>query len=864
MTWIKGEIVAFPGTRPEHQELRKIRTEPGQKPDDMFFFRLEWARRKGYPDSELAVGKTIEFEPEAGSDRPRVGQFKQYSGDASAGARGAVGGHVAAGARKTAVPSEGGRENAGAAASRGEGGDASPFLNPYHFIPLVAPTEPSLSAADDLLREGTLHDRFLLPGAGDGGDLHYSGRVVCRLETEGPMVVGAEQRKPHADSPTEVHPFELPRAGATPGAVEMRPAIPGSSLRGLVSAIVEAASCSALRVLPEREFTRRVAIDQREALSEIGMVEKHNGRLKIRPLSRSVQDMTSEANRRFAGTLRNGPARPADRWRCLVDGYVRSASGLGREPRPSSFLAMNRPASWSASHREFWYADLAGARFHWSRGFCTGLDLAAPPLREAEWRRLAEPESRRYTRGILLVLGLDGSKARNLPQTKKHEYFLPWEDAGKEPELLDLPAEVVAELCGLAEDASELPRGGESNDLPYLHAGRERPQASGDKTRWAPRAGDLVYFERGKTGSVCRLSWSAAWRRRIPGSLHESIAHLHHVDLVPFHSGRAHITLAERLFGFVEADGQRALAGRLRFSHALVAGESVEGDWYLPRATLEILAAPKPPSPAFYFGQRRYIAKRDLDLKGHAPQGRKVYLHHREQDVEACRYESREDEASPEARRKAKLKMSVTPLRRGVAFYFHVDFQNLSGEELGHLLYALRPTAEFRHKLGLGKPLGLGRVRIDPVALCFIDRDACYRPAGCWAAKYAGRGLEADSDERREWAALTGDLAERYRHEREVSTLPAIAGGSWPRLAELSARVRDEIPPTVRWAVELVGDPASAEHTRVTYPVTVNAAKAGEHFHWFVNNDRGDRRHLKAIEKDQPLPTLMPNRERPR
>jgi hypothetical protein len=68
----------------------------------------------------------------------------------------------------------------------------------------------------------------------------------------------------------------------------------------------------------------------------------------------------------------------------------------------------------------------------------------------------------------------------------------------------------------------------------------------------------------------------------------------------------------------------------------------------------------------------------------------------------------------------------------------------------------------------------------------------------------------------------------------------------------------------VRWAVELVGDPASAEHTRVTYPVTVNAAKAGEHFHWFVNNDRGDRRHLKAIEKDQPLPTLMPNRERPR
>jgi hypothetical protein len=614
MSWIKGEIVEFPGNRPEHRELGKIRTEPGQKPDDMFFFRLEWARRKGYPDSELAVGKTIEFEPMAGSDRPRVGRFKPYSG--SGGARAGAGGHAAAGAREAVRSGGGGREGAGAAASRGQGEDASPFLNPYHFIPLVAPAESSLADANDLLREGTLHDRFLLPGAEDGGVLHYSGRVVCRLETEGPMVVGAEQRRPHAESPTEVEPFELPRAGATPGAVEMRPAIPGSSLRGLISAIVEAASCSAMRVLPEREFTRRVAID-----------------------------------------------------------------------------------------------------------------------------------------------------------------------------------------------------GGKSV------------------------------------------------RRLISGSLHDSISRLHHPDLVPFHPARTRITLAERLFGFAEADGQRALAGRLRFSHALVAGEPPEGGWYLPRKLLEILASPKPPSPAFYFGQQGYIAKRDLDLTRHAPHGRKVYLHHREQDVEACRYESREDEASPEARRKAKLKMSVTLLRRGVAFYFHVDFQNLSGEELGHLLYALRPTAEFRHKLGLGKPLGLGRVRIDPVALCFIDRDACYRPAGCWAAKYAGRGLEIDSDERREWAALTGDLAERYRHEMEVSTLPAIAGGSWPRLDELSAMVRAQIHPTVRWALELVGDPASAEHTRVTYPVTVRPGKAGEHFRWFVNNDRSGGQHLKAIEKDQPLLPLTPNRE---
>ena len=40
-----------------------------------------------------------------------------------------------------------------------------------------------------------------------------------------------------------------------------------------------------------------------------------------------------------------------------------------------------------------------------------------------------------------------------------------------------------------------------------------------------------------------------------------------------------------------------------------------------------------------------------------------------------------------------------------------VDFDNLSPRELGLLLYALKPAEGFRHKLGMGKPIGLGGVR---------------------------------------------------------------------------------------------------------------------------------------------------------
>src|SRR5262249_50133644 len=74
----------------------------------------------------------------------------------------------------------------------------------------------------------------------------------------------------------------------------------------------------------------------------------------------------------------------------------------------------------------------------------------------------------------------------------------------------------------------------------------------------------------------------------------------------------------------------------------------------------------------------------------------------------------------------ANQKLRVTPLRTGLDFYFHIDFDNLLDRELGLLLYALRPTEAYRHKIGLGKPLGLGTARIDPLGLFLVDRKQRY------------------------------------------------------------------------------------------------------------------------------------------
>ncbi len=77
----------------------------------------------------------------------------------------------------------------------------------------------------------------------------------------------------------KVVPFEL-EAG--------KPAIPASSLRGLISSIVEAASNSALRVLEDKSYSfRRSMKDRTDILSAIGMVivDGSTGDYRLRPLT---------------------------------------------------------------------------------------------------------------------------------------------------------------------------------------------------------------------------------------------------------------------------------------------------------------------------------------------------------------------------------------------------------------------------------------------------------------------------------------------------------------------------------------------------------------------------------------------------
>lgn len=67
----------------------------------------------------------------------------------------------------------------------------------------------------------------------------------------------------------------------------------------------------------------------------------------------------------------------------------------------------------------------------------------------------------------------------------------------------------------------------------------------------------------------------------------------------------------------------------------------------------------------------------------------------------------------------------INPVSVGTTFYGRIRFKNLTKQELGVLLFVLDLPEDCAHKLGMGKPLGLGSVKIS-ASLTLIDRHKRY------------------------------------------------------------------------------------------------------------------------------------------
>jgi len=203
-------------------------------------------------------------------------------------------------------------------------------------------------------------------------------------------------------------------------------------------------------------------------------------------------------------------------------------------------------------------------------------------------------------------------------------------------------------------------------------------------------------------------------------------------------AAKTRLTLAELLFGFVSEsdrfpDQRLAFASRVRCSNAQLVSQ---GDpWLCPES--RILCAMKAPnalSAALYFEEigarnpRSHIGKNNLTPRTHRPRGRKRYLHVPEAALltDAQWNHVRENARGAGRDEPMEAHLKARPVKNGCDFLFHLDFTNLTRLELGLLCYAVLPESQFRHKLGLGKPLGLGGVLVGRQGMFLVDPSRRY------------------------------------------------------------------------------------------------------------------------------------------
>ncbi|HWP47351.1 MAG TPA: TIGR03986 family CRISPR-associated RAMP protein [Candidatus Limnocylindrales bacterium] len=197
-----------------------------------------------------------------------------------------------------------------------------------------------------------------------------------------------------------------------------------------------------------------------------------------------------------------------------------------------------------------------------------------------------------------------------------------------------------------------------------------------------------------------------------------------------------HIDYAEALFGFVrtrpelddmkqrgviqeipkQGDKHRAYAGRVFVTDAILA-EGQSDIWFSQNPIVpSILASPKPTAFQHYLVQtsddkntlHHYGDKtpEETVIRGH-----KLYWHQGDR--------TRQDIEDPNAPATSTQHTQFRPVKPGVTFTFRIYFENLSDRELGALCWALHPlgnsTREYCHHLGMGKPLGMGAVKLEAV-----------------------------------------------------------------------------------------------------------------------------------------------------
>ncbi|NWJ97318.1 MAG: TIGR03986 family CRISPR-associated RAMP protein [Chloroflexi bacterium] len=573
------------------------------------------------------------------------------------------------------------------------------FTNPYNFVSWKLPPE----------RKDHLYRRPYAPLDRYYG---YSGRIVCSLQTLTPFFIPTGQ----SDGLQEENNGHKTKAFLRlPDPKTGQPvfAIQATSLKGMIRSVVEAATNSCYAVFdPEPHYSHR-PLPKPLAM---GIVKKadNNWTLEKMESARVKFDLIELYQKKLGRAV-------APQERIAAKLQTVETSGRGR-----SVMLQEATMLKPLGEKE---AVPAGFVAGWLKA--TGRDL----IENKKHERFVYPSSgrsRRYTLSNKVVSDYN----EVLKEQRKRV----------ELETKPQPSEKVG--------GNDHPTGNEQKE-------RERQNKNIYKTQlahWELTDGDIVYFKEEDT-KIIALGAVAVPRYLYENSLGEYLpSFLDPCDKIE------ELCPACRLFGWVsdahQAQGQRgqanqiAVAGRVFFSHAYVNANELAQE--LPKRTLAILGTPKPTTTPFYL-MNAERPERHVDYNDSPTQvqlrGRKFYWHFNPR-LPHKPYLQRQEGDRSNLPQKNDQNSTVELLGEDgpVKFSFTVDFINLDQAELGMLLWALefdrdQDGGQMRHKLGMGKPIGLGSIQLQIERLELHNRISRYQAEDLFSAPTASEATPVDYQE---------------------------------------------------------------------------------------------------------------------
>lgn len=584
----------------------------------------------------------------------------------------------------------------------------SRFLNPYNFVrPLPAPGE----LPDD---DPELHLLWRCPPPPHDRYTGLSGRITCRMTAITPVFVSDSEGVQEENEHKTYRFFQ----------VDGQEVIPGSSLRGAIRSVFEAATNSSFGVfnLADQPLFYRKPPEAALGLvpARVEVDEHGKPRLHLLPGMLGIQIPSKNLYAAWIPRYRNTDKlqHPDQR----KHRHVLTKNDLVEVPSDCRDGSECWGAIRKTSNRD--------------KGF---------PHHQVDFIRKDKTEVEKWVRGqranYTIVQGYVHQTGLNM-DVKQYERFF-FEKPGSRPIFARLTKKVADCYDDLIRDyvqrAEEI-----QNSLSSQSSGGRKLRLS-DFVRYPQllTQGSLVYAElrqvKGKYEAVALYPVNVS-RAAYQHAVRELLDNDEQRHLLPC-TDIEQLCPASRVFGWVHPEADEnvskrvAYAGRVRFSHATIDPEEryiAEDD-----ITLQILGSPHPTAVEFYLDLQspNHIKPgkdqpHGYDAPGARLRGRKFYRHHPDGVLE--------EESTSDDRTKFNRTLRGVVMQNS-AFDFTIEFENLHPVELGALLWTLELEPGMFHRLGYAKPLGLGSVSIEVMKLSLVRQSARYTESGSLGDAAAGR-----------------------------------------------------------------------------------------------------------------------------